>query len=128
MFFIQYLNKKERNGVLGFFHLLINCVYTYFLKNILLSLSFFTFLSLTTRLHPPTKIPVLNNQVFQVQNCMHDIIQVALHAVKNDTHVYYSGLNQSCRALHYLVPGLKPTYGVLHLYMDNFSTGHYSFF
>ena len=39
---------------------------------------FFKLLSFTTRLHPPTKIPVLNDQLSQVQNCKHVVIQVAL--------------------------------------------------
>ena len=39
---------------------------------------FFHLLSPTSHLHPPTKIPVLNDQLSQVQSCMHYIIQVAL--------------------------------------------------
>ena len=38
---------------------------------------FFKLLSLTTRLHPPTKIPVLNDPLSQVQSCKHEVIQVA---------------------------------------------------
>ena len=55
---------------------------------------FFTLLTLTTCLHPPTKIPVLHDQLSQVYNCTNDVIQVVLfHATfwKIYTHVYYCG-------------------------------------
>ena len=52
---------KERdlgNSVLGVVNLLLYCVHTWFLSNILISLFFATFLFQTECLHPPTKIPV----------------------------------------------------------------------
>ena len=56
------------------------------------SLSFYNLISLTTRLHPPTIISVLNDQLLQVQNYTHDVIQVALFQAtccKKYTQVYY---------------------------------------
>ena len=42
---------------------------------------FFNLLLFSTRLHPPTKIPVLNDQLLQFLNGTHDVIQVALFHV-----------------------------------------------
>ena len=37
---------------------------------------FFSFLTCIAGLHPPSKIPVLNVQLFDFRNCTHDVIQV----------------------------------------------------
>ena len=73
-------------------------------------LSFFNLLSITTHLHPPTKIPVLNDQLWQVQNCRHDLIQVALfHAacckkiIHMNTTAHYSKAGQNIQHFWLLV-------------------------
>ena len=55
--------RKECQNIVQklFVHLPIYCVYTWFLNNISTSLSFVTLLFLTESLHPPNKIPVLND-------------------------------------------------------------------
>ena len=72
----------------------IICVHTKFLNYISTFLSFFVFLSRTVSLHPPTKIPVLNDQLDDFWNGKHDVIQVEQKhtaCCKKTTHVYYYG-------------------------------------
>ena len=71
--------------------LLIYQVYTQFLKYISLSLSYFNLLSPTTRLHPPTKISVLNDPLSQVYTTLVD----HCHSITRHENVLFS--DPSCR-------------------------------
>ena len=93
-------NKVNVTLFLAFVRLPIYCVYTYFLNNILTFLSFFVFLPRTVSLHPPTKIPVLNDQLVDFLNCMHDVIRV------EQKHTACRKNKYTCKLLTLLISGI----------------------
>ena len=66
---VQGLQSDSREGVIIDHHLIVIIPLGRFY--------YFNLLSLATHLHPSTEIPVLNDPLSQVQNCTHDVIQVA---------------------------------------------------
>ena len=74
--------KRGTEKVFVFVRLPLYCTYMWFLRHISPFLSFSVLLSLATILRPPFEISVPNDSPTMFVKCMHDIMQVLLHAFK----------------------------------------------